>query len=176
MKTIITIGGSTSKNSINKKLAEYTGTLLNGNKVVNLNLSDYKLPLYSVDEEVDKGFPEALMKLNEAVSKADGFIISLAEHNGAYAAAFKNVFDWLSRVEAKVWRKKPILLLSTSPGPRGGQSVLEIALNRFPYHDAQITGSLAFPSFFENFNDTEVTNLSLRSELIELVKTFEKAL
>ena len=98
MKTIITIGGSTSKNSINKKLAEYTGTLLNGNKVVNLNLSDYKLPLYSVDEEADNGFPEALMKLNEAVSEADGFIISLAEHNGAYAAAFKNVFDWLRQL------------------------------------------------------------------------------
>ena len=43
-------------------------------------------------------------------------------------AAFKNIYDWISVIEKIVWSNKPILLMSTSDGARGGQSVLETAL------------------------------------------------
>ena len=99
MKNIITIGASTSRNSINKKLAEYAGDLLKNVNVIKIDLNDYEMPLFSVDIENEKGFPKATVEFNKIIDKADGFIVSLAEHNGAYSAAFKNSFDWLSRID-----------------------------------------------------------------------------
>lgn len=176
MKKLLTIGGSTSKNSINKQLAEYAGGLIERAETINIDLNDYEMPVFSIDIENEQGFPEGTKELNKLVENADGFIISLAEHNGAYSAAFKNVFDWLSRIEGKVWREKPVLLLSTSPGARGGQSVLDIATARFPYNGAVMVGSLSFPSFHENFKDGSIINTELNVELTELVSKLEKAL
>ena len=176
MKNIITIGASTSKNSINKKLAEYTGDLLENVNLIKLDLNTYEMPLFSVDVENESGLPKTTLALNEIFENADGFIVSLAEHNGAYAAAFKNSFDWLSRIDGKVWRNKPMLLLSTSPGGRGGQSVMELALKSFPHSGGEIVGSMTFPSFFDNFKNDEIINSELKTNLIEEVNKFKKAI
>ena len=176
MKSIITLGGSSSSKSLNKQLAEYAGTLVNGVEVNNLDLNDYQIPLYSIDEENLNGFSDDLLKLDAQIAEADGIILSLAEHNGAYTAVFKNVFDWLSRVESKNWRGKPMLLLSTSPGARGGQSVLEMALQRFPRHDGNIVFSMPFPSFNDNFNEGQVVNEDLKEQLLKGIEALEKSI
>jgi len=176
MKKLITIPGSSSKNSINKQLVEYIGSLVQNVEVTNVDLNDYNIPLFSVDESSKNGFSEDLLKLNTLIDEADAIIISLAEHNGAYSAAFKNIFDWLSIIDGKVWRQKPMLLFSTSPGVRGGATVLEIANARFPYNGGNILGSLAVPSFQENYNDGEIINSEIKSELISLVKQLEESL
>ncbi|MFD1294607.1 NADPH-dependent FMN reductase [Lutibacter holmesii] len=175
MKKIITIGASSSKNSINKILAEYTGSLLNEVELLKLDLNNYEMPIFSIDIENEKGIPTLANDLQAVFKKADGFIISFAEHNGAYSAAFKNVFDWLSRIDGKVWQNKPMLLLATSPGERGGQTVLDIAKARFPFNGGEIIGSLAIPSFFDNFKDNELINKDLKTALLNLVNDFQKA-
>ncbi|MDP3313997.1 NADPH-dependent FMN reductase [Lutibacter sp.] len=174
MKKIITIGGSNSKNSINKILAEYVGDLVKNVELIKVDLNNYEMPLFSVDVEAKVGSPKGVIALNELIETADGFIISLAEHNGSYSVAFKNAFDWLSRINGKVWRDKPMLLLATSPGIRGGQSVLDIALGRFPFNGAQIVGSMSFPSFFDNFKNNEVLNEELKMTIEKLVADLEK--
>jgi NAD(P)H-dependent FMN reductase len=174
-KNIVTIGGSSSKNSINKMLAEYAGGLLKNATLAKVDLNGFDIPLFSVDVEKEQGFSKDLLALNEIIEKADGFVISLAEHNGAYSTAFKNVFDWLSRINGKVWRNKPMLLLSTSPGIRGGQSVLDIALARFPFNGGNIIGSMPFPSFNENFKEGKIVNTELGKKLDVLIHKFEKA-
>lgn len=176
MKKIITIGASTSKNSINKIFVEYTGGLLNNVEVLNIDLNNYEMPLFSVDVEAEEGFPKGATELNEVIDSVDGFIISFAEHNGAYSAAFKNAFDWLSRINGKVWRDKPMLLLATSPGPRGGQSVLEIATARFPFNGGNIIGSMSLPSFLDNFKEGKLVEEDLKSNLLKLVGDFQKAI
>ena len=173
MKKIITLGASTSKNSINKQLAEYTGGLIASVELIKIDLNDYEMPLFSVDVEAEKGFSEGVKSLNSILDSADGFVISLAEHNGAYTAAFKNAFDWLSRIEGKVWRNKPMILLATSPGARGGQTVLDIALGRFPYMGGNIVGHLSIPSFYENFKNEVLINEDLKAKLDILVKDFQ---
>jgi NAD(P)H-dependent FMN reductase len=175
-KKIITLGGSSSKTSINKILAEYTGSLVNDVELIKIDLNDFDLPLFSVDIESEFGIAEAAKELNSVFDKADGFVVSLAEHNGAYSTAFKNAFDWLSRINGKVWRNKPMLLLSSSPGERGGQTVLDVALGRFPYMGGNIVGSMSFPSFYENFVEGEIVNPELKSKLNNLVSDLEKAL
>lgn len=176
MKKVITLAGSSSKHSINKQLAEFTGSLLEGVEVINLDLNDFQLPLYSIDVENEQGFPKDLQKLNEIIENTDGIIVSLAEHNGAYSAAFKNTFDWLSRIEGKVWRNKPMLLLSTSPGARGGQSVMELALSRFPFNGGNIVGSMTFPSFYDNFKSNAVVNSELNNKLKSLAEDLTKTI
>lgn len=176
MKHIITLGGSISKNSINRKLAAHAGTLVKEVEVENLDLNDYDMPLFSVDKEKKEGYSDDLMLLNQKIENADGIILSLAEHNGAYSAAFKNAFDWLSRIDSKVWRQKPMLLLSTSPGNRGGQSVMEIALNRFPFNGGNIVGHMTFPNFNDNFEEGNIINNELKKKLDQLIDEFAKNL
>ena len=176
MKKIITLGASTSKKSINKILAEYTGEIVKNVELVKIDLNEFEMPLFSVDIEAEKGFPEAAIRLNEKFDNVDGFIISLAEHNGAYSAAFKNAFDWLSRIDGKVWKNKPMLLLATSPGARGGRTVLDIALGRFPFNGAQIVGSLSVPKFNDNFKQGELVNESLKQSLLKNIDDFQKAI
>lgn len=176
MKSIITLGGSSSRESINRKLVEYAGSLVTKAEVINLDLNDYQMPLYSIDEETKAGFPSDLKKLDRQIAEADGIILSLAEHNGAYTAAFKNAFDWLSRVEQKTWRNKPMVLLSTSPGERGGKSVLSMAMDRFPRHNGNIVFSMSFPSFNENFKKDEVVNPELKAELNRGIALLQEAI
>lgn len=176
MKTIVTLGASSSKNSINKIFAEYVGGILNNVELIKVDLNDFEMPLFSVDVESENGFSQETKDLNEVFESADGFVISLAEHNGAYSAAFKNAFDWLSRLNGKVWRDKPMILLATSPGARGGQTVLEIATGRFPYMGAKIIGSLSLPSFFDNFKEGELTDKDLKEALLQIVDDFQKAI
>ncbi|WP_152287688.1 NADPH-dependent FMN reductase [Flavicella marina] len=174
MKNIIVIGGSNSKNSINKTLATHAAEQLEDVVLTVVDLNEFKLPLYGIDLETEEGIHEEAKRLNGVFDWADGFVVSLAEHNGAYSAAFKNAFDWLSRINGKVWREKPLLLLATSPGGRGGQTVLQIAANSFPHLGAKVTGSLSFPSFYDNFKDGEVVNSELKVSLEKEITNFQK--
>ena len=124
MKKIIAFAGSSSKNSINKQLATYTAHLFENSEVEVLNLNDYEMPIYSVDKETETGIPQLAHDFYAKIGSADLLVISFAEHNGAYSTAFKNIFDWTSRINSKTFQGKPTLLLATSPGPRGGSSVL----------------------------------------------------
>ena len=176
IKNIVTIGGSNSQKSINKTLAEYVGDKIGNVELTKVDLNDYELPVFSIDIENENGFPNAAIDLNEIINNADGFVISLAEHNGAYSTAFKNAFDWLSRIEGKVWRDKPMLLLSTSPGVRGGQTVLEIALGRFPYMGGNIVADFSLPSFGQNFSEDGVIDTALNAQFQIAISALQNAL
>lgn len=176
MKNIIAFAGSNSKTSINKQLATYAASLVEGVNTTILDLNDFELPLYGIDLENDKGIPEPTHQFLKLIKESDGIILSLAEHNGAYSTAFKNIFDWMSRIDGKLWSNKPMLLMATSPGSRGGASVLEIAKSRFVFMDGNIVSEFSLPSFNDNFSEGKIVNDDLNSELKAQVKTFQKAL
>lgn len=170
---IVAFGASTSSTSINQKLARFAAKQFDGNIEI-LNLCDYQFPLYSADIEKEIGLPEKATELLEKFQSADLIIISLAEHNGAYTAAFKNTFDWVTRVNAKCFAGKKLFLMATSPGARGGKSVLEIAAARFPFHGGEVITTFSLPAFNDNFSETEgITNTKLAKEFaleIEKIK------
>jgi len=176
MKHIIAFAGSNSKQSINKQLATYAASLLEDVSVTVLDLNDFPLPIYNMDLEIENGIPEVAEKFLSEIQKADGIILSLAEHNGAYAAVFKNIFDWASRIDGKLWGNKSMLLMATSPGGRGGASVLDIAFNRFPFNGAKITDTFSLPFFAENFQDAKIITSEFDSELKDKVTTFKNSL
>lgn len=176
MKKIITIAGSNSQKSINKSLLSYTSGLLNNVEFISIDLNDYILPIYGVDFEDENGIPAAVKRLDEIISTADAFIISLAEHNGSYTAVFKNTIDWLSRINMKIWREKPMLLVATSPGGRGGSSVLQSASLNFPFLGAKIIETYSLPSFYDNFRDGLIIEENFRRVLEDKIDRFFKEL
>ena len=176
MKKIIAIGGSNSKNSINKVFASYTANKVKDAETIVVDLNDFDLPIYSIDLELKSGLPENATKLFNLIRSADGLIISLAEYNGSYTTAFKNVFDWMSRVNQKVWSDVPMLLMATSPGGRGGLGVLAAAKSAFPHLGGNIVGEFSLPSFYDNFSDEGIKNTVLNETLNQQIKALQEAL
>lgn len=173
-KKIIAFGASSSKTSINKQLATYAAHQFENATVEVLDLNDYEMPIFSVDKESETGIPQLAHDFFAKLGTADLLVISMTEHNGAYSAAFKNILDWTSRINAKTFQEKPMLLLATSPGARGGSSVLEIASKRFPFQGAVVKGSFSLPSFYENFDSEKgITNEDLKNQLLEILNTIE---
>ncbi len=175
MKNILTLGASSSQSSINKKFANYAANKVDGANVNLIDLNDFEMPIYSSDREAADGIPEAAKKFKQLIKDADGIVISFAEHNGAYSAAFKNVMDWTSRVEQKLWEDKPMLLLATSPGGRGAQTVLGSAAGYFPHMGAQVIATFSLPGFFTNFEGDEIHE-SYKNDFQAAVDAFAAAL
>jgi NAD(P)H-dependent FMN reductase len=97
----------------------------------------------------------------------------LAEHNGSYAAAFKNIFDWSSRIHVKVFRDKPLLLMATSPGGMGGKFVLEAGIQKFSRMGAKELVSFSLPNFYDNFKEDAIVDKEISAALKEKVCQFE---
>ena len=152
MTHILAFGASSSKRSMNKALATYTANNIPNVKVTVIDLNDYEMPIYSIDREEKEGIPELALQFKELIKNSDGIIISFAEHNGVYTTAFKNIFDWISRIEKVIWCNKPMFLMATSPGARGGISVLEIAHQRISREKSNEIPHFSLPSFNQNFN------------------------
>ena len=176
MKNIIALGGSNSKNSINKKLASYAANKVTETEVTVIDLNDFELPLYGVDLEEASGIPENATKLNSMIEASDGIVLSLAEHNGSFTAAFKNAVDWVSRIDPKLWKNKPMLLLATSPGGRGGATVLQSAKALYPHQGANVVADFSLPSFYDHFSEEGIKDETLNEELDQKISLFQKSL
>ena len=155
MKKIVAFAGSNSSTSINYKLVRHVASLIEGHRVEVIKLTDYPLPLYSIDNENNEGFSAELNQLLDKLKDADGLMISVNEHNGTVSAFFKNTLDWLSRIDCNFLEGKKVVLMSTSPGKRGGLSALEYISGFLPRIKADVVASFTFPSFSENFSEEE---------------------
>lgn len=165
---IIAFGASNSKKSINQEFARYTATFFDNVELIDINL--FPLPIYSIDLEQEHGIPETVKQFSGKIDEAELIIISLAEHNGTYTTAFKNIFDWTSRFRNKFFENKKLLLVSTSPGKRGGRGVMDAALVRFPLHGAEILGHFCLPQFQENYSqENGIINLEIYSKFEALI-------
>ncbi len=173
MKKVIAFAGSNSKSSINKELVTYAASKLNNIETVVLDLNDFEVPVYGIDLENEKGIPENAQKLNNMLTETNGIMLSLAEHNGSYAAVFKNIFDWMSRIDKEVFKKKPMLLMATSPGGRGGSGVLATAKSTFPHLGGNIVADFSLPSFYDNFKNGELVDTDLTNQFKIEIKKFE---
>lgn len=168
---ILIIGGSNSKQSINRKFALYAGSLFSNSTSEVYDLSQVSIPLFSVDLEAALGIPKEVLLFAEKIDNTDFIVLSLAENNGSFNAGFKNLIDWTSRIKnRKLFGEKSMLLMATSPGARGGASVLETAKNIFPFMGANIKGTFSLPSFYQNFSDKDgITDATLKQALQKII-------
>ena len=172
---LLTFAASSSSQSINKHLATYAASLVTYADIDVLDINDFEMPLYSSDRENESGIPSLAQEFLDRIAQADAIIISFAEHNGSYTAAYKNLFDWASRINPKVYQNKPMVLLATSLGPGGANTVLTAAVNSAPYFAGNVKASLSIPSFYDNFDvDTwQLTNTELRQQLQTTMTTLQ---
>jgi len=152
---ILAFAASSSSNSINKKLVTYAASLIDDAEVEILDINDYEMPLFSEDREKELGQPDAAKSFFNKIGDADALLISFAEHNGSYTAAYKNLYDWASRIDPKVYQGKPMVMLSTSPGPGGARSVLALAKTSAPFGGGDVKADLSLASFYDIFDADE---------------------
>ncbi len=106
---IFAFAGSNSSTSINKQLVKFVLKSFEGHEINLIDLNDYNMPVFSVDLEKN-GFPQEAQLFLDHIASSDIIICSLAENNRSYSVAFKNVFDWASRINVKVSKINPCCL------------------------------------------------------------------
>lgn len=172
MKKILAFSGSNNPESINEQLL-ITAINKIPNKHVNyIQLLDYTVPIYS--QKIEKsGIPKSIKEIFKLFTEADGFIISSPEHNGLPTSFFKNIIDWLSRIDQNFFGNKPVLLMSTSPGANGGASHLEILKKLLPIWGGSLTGHYSLGSFNHKFDSPNllITDTAEDLKLNESVQT-----
>ncbi len=174
MKKVLIFAGSNHSKSIHHSLITFTSSLLQNAEVTLLDIRDWEIPIYSIDMDPDQTPPQ-INTLIETIQRHDGFILASPEHNGGTPAFLKNILDWLSRRSKAVFKDKPMLLLSTSPGKGGGATNLGFLANTLPYQGAKIISKYSLPSFHEAYQNGTIVGPSL-APLKENVTQFLDAL
>lgn len=155
---ILAIPASNSRNSINRQLLGYVAEILadtHDTQVEFLDLNDYEMSIYSPEREAE-GIPDKAQRFFDAIGQSDAVIVSYAEYNGSFTPAWKNTYDWASRIDQRVYQDKPVLMLAASPGPRAGAGVLGAATMSAPHFGAELVGSLGVGSFYQSFEGSIV--------------------
>jgi NAD(P)H-dependent FMN reductase len=170
---ILAFAGSTSSTSINRELVKFVLKSFKEDEINFIDLNDFSMPVFSVDLE-KKGFPDEAHSFLNQIEDCDAIICSLAEHNRSYSAAFKNIFDWASRINVKVFQNKPMLLMSTSPGGYGGGNVMNTAKTFFPQFAADVKETFSLSKFYENFDlESGIINPEMLKDLNEKIESFK---
>ncbi|WP_423919076.1 NADPH-dependent FMN reductase [Candidatus Poriferisodalis sp.] len=183
---LLAFAASNSSQSINRQLVDYAIRLLTDGLVEGvpasevevrmIDLNDFEIPIYSIDRQNADGIPQPAHDFYDTIGAADALLISFAEHNGSYTVAYKNIFDWASRINMRVYHDKPIVMLSTSPGGGGGRFVLRSAAHLAQYFGNEVLASLSIPKFDQNFDTTAgtLTNADLDAQLQDALATLSK--
>lgn len=177
MIKILAFAATNHQNSINKKLVQYALQYLQqeAGDIVDIDLIDlidYELPLYRQDREDEDGIPSLAADFYNKITQADAIIISFAEHNSSYTAVYKNLFDWASRINRKTYQNKPMMIMSASPGCRGGLGVLGAVTNAAASFAMDIISTISVPLFHENYDITtaEITDAEIAQAIQNSVK------
>ena len=182
MAKILALSASNSKNSINKTLLNVAIGKIKGHDIKSIDITDYPMPFFSLDVEKSDGAPKSAKKVRAMLSEHDAVIVSCPEHNGLPPAEFKNLIDWVSRVEqgpmfgeTKSGDKKPVLLLSASPGPNGGATNLATLTQLMPWWGADIKGSYSLGSFYDNCTEGKLNTIE-DEKLAKIINQFTEFL
>ncbi len=165
---IIAFAASNSRQSINGKLVRYACSLIEDADVEIIDINDFEMPIYSIDLEEASGIPEAAVRFLAKLASADALLVSFAEHNGLYTAAYKSLFDWASRADRYVYQHKPMVIMATSPGGRGGSGVLGIAAAAIPRFGGTVLATVSIPKFYDNFD--QENNVLTDPAQIDMIK------
>ena len=154
---ILAFAATNSSNSINRALIEFAAARFQSKmsqeaEVAFVNLTDFEMPIYSIDRERASGIPQAARSFFDTIGAADAVLVSFAEHTGTVTSAWKNLFDWMSRIDMKVWQNKPVVFLAATPGPRAGAGVLGHQAQLAPFFGADLRGVQGIGTWGEAWN------------------------
>lgn len=154
-----TIIGSNSKTSINQQVA------LKIAKQIDLNIIDVnesEIPMYSPQIE-EAGFPSEIVRIYDKIVSGSKLIIFTPEYNGHTTPYFKNIFDWLSRVDHHFLTGIDVKIITVTPGTQGGASVRKILSESLPYFGADSVETYGIGDYYNKVEadalDADVQNV-----------------
>lgn len=173
MDKILLFAGSNHNKSINHLFLELVAGLLSGQDHVLIRLTDLSFPIYSIQEEA-LGIPADAIALKKLIDDHTVLVISVPEHNGSYTAYFKNILDWLSRIDKayRVLADKKVILFSVSPGG-GGDGTLRHTRDVLLRMGASVMDALSIKQFYKvvrSHNGPLQLNDDLRKEIVSIFK------
>ena len=126
---ILAFAGSLREHALSKRVLKIAikGAEKAGAEVTYVDLRDYPMPIYNLDEHEKNGFDEKALAFQALLTQHDGFLIASPEYNGSLPAALKNAIDWASRPSDKyprsaVFSGKFAAMMSSSPIARLGSN------------------------------------------------------
>jgi NAD(P)H-dependent FMN reductase len=184
---ILAFAGSLREHALSKRVLKTAikGAEKAGAEVTYVDLRDYPMPIYNLDEHVKNGFDEHALKFQGLLTEHDGFLISSPEYNGSLPAALKNAIDWGSRPSDKyprsgVFYGKVAAIMASSPGSLGGirslfhlRGVLtSVSVNVLPQEIAVTFAEDKFVGDNEEMTDAEMKSRleELGALLVEMLK------
>ena len=177
MAKILAFAGSNSSTSINHKLVEFTTNKISGHEIQLLNMAHFPFPMYSSDYESTNGYSNSLVELKNDIQRSQGLVLSVNEHNGNPSGFFKNLLDWLSRLDRKFLANTNILLMGTSPGRGGAKNAIAVVEKMAPLFDGTLTATFSLPSFNHTFHLNDgITDPALAKEHQEVLEQFLNSL
>ncbi len=125
---ILAFAGSTRRASFNRTLVRVAadGARAAGAAVTEIDLRDYRLPVFDQDDESEHGKPPPAGALKRQFMEHDAWLVAAPEYNGSITGVLKNSIDWASRPDPgdagplAAFRGKLVVLMSASPGALGG--------------------------------------------------------
>lgn len=180
MKKILAFATSNSRQSINHKALAHLTTFLPREDVQLLDIRDWDIPIYDVDLEREQGVPLPIQQLAQQLQTADGLILALAEHNAYITAFFKNILDWLSRVDRYFLSGKKVMLVGVTPGRGGAAYAIEAMRLLVHRYGGEVAAELKIPSYryntVEEGSGVRFSNAEIRTEAQQKLEEFAHAL
>jgi chromate reductase, NAD(P)H dehydrogenase (quinone) len=175
---ILAFAGSLREHALSKRVLKTAikGAEKAGAEVTYVDLRDYPMPIYNLDEHERNGFDEHALRFQGLLTEHDGLLIASPEYNGSLPAALKNAIDWASRPSDKyprsaVFSGKGAAIMASSPGSLGGVRSLfhlrgvltSVSVNVLPQEIAVTFAEEKFAGDHE-----EMTDEAMKSRLEEL--------
>jgi chromate reductase len=119
---LLVFAASHRTDSVNRKLAKLASThaAAQGVTIDFAEYGEFDMPVYNDIIALDNGVPAIAQTFAHRVAAADGVIVASPEYNWSYPGSLKNIIDWTSRIPEKPVAGKTVLLMSATPGSRGG--------------------------------------------------------
>lgn len=173
-KTLALVG-SNNRDSINRKLINYVSERFENTTVDLHSWLGFNIPIYSKEIEMINGVPQPIIELKNTIDQYKALIISVNEYNLSISSFFKNIIDWLSRVDPLFLDQKKVLVMSTSASEKGAVHALEYMKKVLPTLGAVSVESFSIPLFHENFDSQKLTikNEIMLLGIMDILTNFE---
>jgi chromate reductase len=118
---VVGLCGSLRKESLNGMAMRLAGECMPQD--MTLEAVEWRnIPPFDADV-LAQGLPAPVAALRERIRRADAVLIATPEYNFSIPGMLKNALDWVSRGTDQPLLRKPVAILTASPGPVGGARV-----------------------------------------------------
>lgn len=138
MKNILTISGSSRKDSSNVKLLQAL-SILDDNKYKHFD-ELHLIPLFAAEDDCHP-WPDKVMTWRKAIKAADAVIVSTPEYIFNLPAQIKSALEWIASSGELVG--KPTLAMTYTPNEPRGERAMQSLLWSLEALDARVVAQVA---------------------------------